>query len=76
MRRSTDSRERTAPYEELAADPDVDVVYVASVHNDHFASARLCLEAGKSVLVEKPLTITAAEAEELIESGPASADCS
>ena len=53
-------------YEELAADPDVDVVYVASTHNDHFPSAKLCLEAGKSVLVEKPLTVDADEAEELV----------
>ncbi len=53
-------------YAELAADPDVDVVYVASTHNDHFPSARLCLEAGKAVLVEKPLTVSPAETEELI----------
>ena len=52
--------------EELAADPDIDAVYVASVHNDHVASARACLEAGKAVLVEKPLTVTAAETESLI----------
>ena len=53
-------------YAELAADPEVEVVYVASIHNDHFASARLCLEGGKSVLVEKPLTVSPAETEELI----------
>ena len=53
-------------YAELAADPEVEVVYVASTHNDHFESAKLCLEGGKSVLVEKPLTITPAETEELI----------
>ena len=54
-------------YEELAADPDVDVVYVASTHNDHLPSARLCLEAGKSVLVEKPLTTSVADSSTLIE---------
>jgi predicted dehydrogenase len=54
-------------YAELAADPDVDVIYVASTHNDHLASARLCLEAGKAVLIEKPLTVSAAETEELID---------
>ena len=54
-------------YEELVADPDVDVIYVASVHNDHLSSARLCLEAGKAVLVEKPLTVSAAQTSELID---------
>lgn len=53
-------------YAELAADPDIDVVYVASPHSDHFASAKLCLEAGKAVLVEKPLTASAADTEALI----------
>lgn len=53
-------------YAELAADADLDVVYVASTHNDHAPSARLCLEAGRAVLVEKPLTVTAAEAEDLL----------
>ena len=54
-------------YAELAADPEVDVIYVASTHNDHLGSARLCLEAGKAVLVEKPLTVSAAETEELVD---------
>lgn len=53
-------------YAELAADDEVDVVYVASPHSDHFASAKLCLEGGRSVLVEKAFTATPAEAEELI----------
>lgn len=53
-------------YAELAGDPDVDVIYVASTHHDHFASAKLCLESGKSVLVEKPLTTSPADTEELI----------
>lgn len=53
-------------YEELAADPEVDVVYIASPHNDHYPSAKLCLEAGKAVLVEKPLTVSPEQTEELI----------
>ncbi|WP_195908922.1 Gfo/Idh/MocA family protein [Microlunatus sp. Gsoil 973] len=53
-------------YAELAADPDIDVVYIASPHSDHFASAKLCLESGKSVLVEKPLTASAADTETLV----------
>jgi predicted dehydrogenase len=52
-------------YEALAADPEVDVVYVATPHPLHAASARLMLEAGKHVLVEKPFTLNAREAREL-----------
>jgi len=57
---------RHASYEALADDPDVDVIYVATPHTFHKASSILCLEAGKAVLCEKPFTINAAEAEELI----------
>lgn len=53
-------------YEALAADPEVDVVYIASPHSDHYASAKLCLEAGKAVLVEKPLTVSPEQTEELV----------
>jgi len=60
-----------AAYEALVADPDVDVVYVASPHSHHLEHARLALEAGKPVLVEKPLTLTAADAEVLLEAGRA-----
>jgi predicted dehydrogenase len=49
-------------YAELAADGDVDVVYIATPHPMHAEPARLCLEAGRAVLVEKPLTTSAAEA--------------
>ena len=49
-------------YEDLVADPDVDIVYIATPHPMHAANALLALEAGKHVLVEKPFTINAAEA--------------
>ncbi len=54
-------------YEALVADPDVDAVYISSLHHQHFAQAMLALEAGKPVLCEKPLTVNAAETKKLIE---------
>ncbi|MCL2542661.1 MAG: Gfo/Idh/MocA family oxidoreductase [Nocardioidaceae bacterium] len=53
-------------YAALVADPDVDVVYVASPHSLHLEQARLALDAGKHVLCEKPLTLDRATAAELI----------
>jgi predicted dehydrogenase len=49
-------------YEDLVADPDVDIVYIATPHPAHAENALLALDAGKHVLVEKPFTLTAAEA--------------
>ncbi|MGB3909143.1 MAG: Gfo/Idh/MocA family oxidoreductase [Pseudolysinimonas sp.] len=54
-------------YEELAANPDIDAVYVATVHPAHAAAARIVLEGGKHVLVEKPFTMDAAQAQELVD---------
>ncbi len=54
-------------YEDLVADPEVDVVYVATPHNVHRPSALLALEAGKHTLVEKPLALNAAQAGEIAE---------
>ena len=53
-------------YAALAADPRVDIVYVATPHSHHHAHARLMLQGGKSVLVEKPFTMNAAETADLI----------
>src|SRR4051794_35278466 len=58
---------RHASYEALVADPDVDVVYVATPHPMHHANTLLALEAGKPALVEKAFTMNAAEARELVE---------
>lgn len=55
-----------ASYAELAADPDVDVVYVASPHGLHHEHVRMVLEAGKPVLCEKALTLNAAQSEDLV----------
>jgi predicted dehydrogenase len=52
-------------YEELVADPGVDVVYVATPHNGHYPCARLALEAGKHTLVEKPIGLNASQAAEI-----------
>jgi predicted dehydrogenase len=52
-----DATRSYASVEELAADPAVDVVYVASPHSLHDAHTRLALEAGKPVLCEKPMTL-------------------
>ena len=53
-------------YVDLANDPDVDVVYVATPHPFHREHSILCLKAGKAVLCEKPLAINAQEVDEII----------
>lgn len=53
-------------YEELANDPDVDIIYIATPHPAHKECALLCLKAGKAVLCEKPFTMDAREAEEIV----------
>lgn len=52
-------------YEALLADPDVDVVYVATPHNAHYPLAKLAITAGKPTVVEKPLALNASQANEL-----------
>lgn len=52
-------------YGDLVADDTVDVVYVATPHNHHHPHARLALAAGRHVVVEKPMGVSAAEARDL-----------
>ncbi len=54
-----------ASYESLVTDPDVDIVYIATPHPQHVNAALLALDAGKHVLVEKPITLNAQEAHEI-----------
>jgi len=58
---------RYGSYQELVADPDLDVIYVASPHSHHYAHTLLALEAGKHALVEKSFAHNAAEARRMIE---------
>jgi predicted dehydrogenase len=52
-------------YEKLVSDPEVDVVYVAAPHSEHRALSLLAIAAGKHVLIEKPIAVSAVEAEEI-----------
>jgi len=54
-------------YEALVADPEVDVVYVATPNSMHHATALLCLKAKKAVLCEKAFTLNAREAQDLVD---------
>jgi predicted dehydrogenase len=62
-----DITNRHASYEALVVDPDVDVIYVATPHPMHRDNAILALQAGKHVLVEKPFTMNAVEAREIVQ---------
>uniref|UniRef100_A0A3B3VLB7 Trans-1,2-dihydrobenzene-1,2-diol dehydrogenase n=1 Tax=Poecilia latipinna TaxID=48699 RepID=A0A3B3VLB7_9TELE len=55
-------------YEELARDPDVDVVYVGVVHPCHLNACKLFINAKKNVLCEKPLAMNAKEVKEILDS--------
>ena len=52
-------------YEEMLADPLVDLVYIATPHSHHYLHAKMCLEAGKNVLCEKAFTVNADQARKL-----------
>ncbi|WP_159944450.1 MULTISPECIES: Gfo/Idh/MocA family protein [unclassified Nocardiopsis] len=60
-----DVPERHGSYAELAASPHVDAVYVATPHPWHHPNALTCLNAGKHVLVEKPMAMNALQVAEM-----------
>ncbi len=54
-------------YDELYASKNVDAVYVATTHNFHFEQSLQCLQNGKAVLCEKPITVNDKECKALID---------
>jgi predicted dehydrogenase len=58
-------------YRELVDDPDLDVVYIATTHPGHHEQALMAIEAGKAVLVEKPVCLNAADAREVFSAADA-----
>ena len=53
-------------YQALCEDPQVDIVYIATPHSFHYEHASLAIEAGKAVLVEKPMGLNAVQSAKLI----------
>jgi predicted dehydrogenase len=53
-------------YEELAADSDVDIIYIASPHSHHYEHTMLCLKNKKAVLCEKAFALNTREVESMI----------
>ena len=57
---------RYGSYAELAADPEIDVVYVGTTHPQHMEATLLCLDHGKAVLCEKPFAMNTHQAERMV----------
>ncbi len=53
-------------YEELLADEEVEMVYIATVNSNHAELAKMCIDAGKPVFVEKPISYNAKTTEDLL----------
>ncbi|MCL2814296.1 MAG: Gfo/Idh/MocA family oxidoreductase [Oscillospiraceae bacterium] len=54
-------------YDELAADPEIDIIYIATTHPHHEEAAIKCLNAKKAVICEKPFAANAAQAARMID---------
>jgi predicted dehydrogenase len=54
-------------YEALAANPEVDAIYIATPHSLHYEDTLLCLQHGKAVLCEKPFALNSRQTKAMIE---------
>ncbi len=54
-------------YEEVLADSEIQLVYIAVPHSLHYPLSKMCLEAGKNVLCEKPVSVNKKQAAELFD---------
>jgi len=54
-------------YQELADDPEIDVIYIGTPHSFHCENSIMCMRKGKAVLVEKAFAINATEAQEMVQ---------
>lgn len=52
-------------YEEMLANPELELVYIATPHSHHYEHMKLCIEHGKNILCEKAFTMNAAQAKEI-----------
>lgn len=57
---------RYPTYDALAADPDIEVIYIATPHTLHYENTLLCLDAGKHVLCEKPMALNRDQVQAMI----------
>lgn len=52
-------------YEEMLADDEIELVYIATPHSHHYQHMKMCLDAGKHVLCEKSFTVNEKQAKEI-----------
>lgn len=61
------SEKHYGSYQELANDPDIDIVYIATPHTFHFEHTMMCLRKGKAVLCEKPMGINTDQVQKMVQ---------
>lgn len=54
-------------YEEMLADENIDIVYIATPHSMHYENMKAAVAAGKHILCEKAITVNAGQLKEVLE---------